>query len=135
MEAHGWTQTAMHDETGVHQTQISAYLDQKVLPTPSVLARLMATIPEGPQLLAAWLRDKIPEGFAEYVSISTSPDHGGAPNLYADEPGATLRVTEEAPASDSMRDLLEATAIACKRNPEFVTALESIIALARARLG
>ncbi|MEA3212276.1 MAG: hypothetical protein QOE70_5333 [Chthoniobacter sp.] len=123
MRENEFTQLGLSRHAGVHQGQLSQYLQGLRWPEAEGLERLCTAFgADGVSLLVAYLRDQIPESLRDKVEIS--PRQKGA----KEKPGF-MATYERLPRR--IRELLEDAARECERRPAVVAALESTLALTR----
>lgn len=89
MKEEGLNQSGLSNSSGVGQGLISGYLNDDRLPEDDMLTKLVRAFNRdaGNALLAAWLRDKIPEELKGRVDVSPKNGAGRVMETPAGPPG------------------------------------------------
>lgn len=118
----GKTQGDLAEMAGVNPANVSRWLSGRSRPDAEAMGRLVANMErsDAAKLLAAWLRDFIPEGAGHLVRLEALPSSRGETTLKDDEGVYRVRTDSGFPAgmSEDLRERLRFFGQLALENPD-----------------
>lgn len=137
MNAHRWNQSELARKTDIHQAVISRWLSDERRPDKGQLSQLAGVfrLTEAIRLVAAYVRDAVPDAFLNNVIVSElhdTPDDrvaeldvGGMCAQAAVYAALQIHIPESYPLP--LQKLLRSAAAVGEKRPEVVRALQSLL--------